>query len=115
MISRQINLWVVKIDPGEIRISAEKYNKYDVLIEIRVHGSVARGYAIDSAASTPRTVAILVPDGMNPPASIDTESIDVSGLQRQASFTAKLLLPSNMRFKQETDAIVNVVINVKRK
>ncbi len=76
-----------------------------------LRGAVAPGYWISRVTTDPIAVQIQgTPDKLAPVDRIDTDSIDVSGLNANRSFRVPLVLPDGVSLLQPTDATVGVTV-----
>lgn len=112
MIKHPSNFSVVEIAPSQIIVRVEKFNSFDVAIEAKTQGLVASGYRVNEITIAPEKVGVLVPDGILTPKKIITQPVDIAGLQETRTFSSRLILPANMRFRDEVSPTVTVRVTV---
>lgn len=115
MVSRPLNLGVVKVDPQQVRIQATEYTPQSVPIIVETQGRPATGVVVDSIRVEPGNVTILVPKGTTAPASIHTEAISLSGTRDSSRATAKLIIPTGFYLSPKSPAEISVEVVLRKK
>ncbi|MBI4114293.1 MAG: DNA integrity scanning protein DisA nucleotide-binding domain protein [Candidatus Niyogibacteria bacterium] len=115
MVRHPAVLSVVEIVPLQIHVRVTEFRAFEVPIEADVAGDVASDVRIDSVVVIPEHIGILVPEGMLPPKSVQTVPVNITGLSASKVFSSRLLLPSNMRFRDSISPSVSVKVNVVKK
>ena len=115
MISRPLNFSVVNISPQNIQVTAIKYKSVSTPIEARTTGHPATGFQLGNIILSQNAITLLVPDAVTPPQTIETESINVSGLRETATLSANLKLPQNIRLKENEPSSIDVTVEIRRR
>jgi len=112
MIIHPASFSVVEVVPSQITVQVKKFNSFDVSVRTDTQGTVASGYRISSITITPDRVGVLVPEGIVPPEFIITQPISVDGLDATKTFSSRLILPANMRFRDNVSPTVSVKVTL---
>lgn len=115
MMARPINFSVVKAVPAALQLNVKQYNEFEIPIKIITKGRVARSVKFVSAAPNPSSIKILIRDGTEPPASINTEPINIENLSETKMFEANIVFPQNTRIPKLQKSSISVLIEVQQK
>ncbi|QSX07905.1 hypothetical protein J0B03_08810 [Alkalibacter rhizosphaerae] len=85
----------ITLDPAEVTVTAAIGNNYLLPVEAIVTGTPAEGFQIKEIQMTPANVAI-ISQGPTPVEKIETEPINIEGIQEDAEVTAKLIIPNGL-------------------
>lgn len=105
------NLSLIEFEPTKILLTATKYNATSVSVKPNITGQPADGLEMTQTLITPDTVEVWVPEGMEAPQEIMTETIDVTNITESSIIPVKLVVPEDLRLISGQGA-VNVAITV---
>lgn len=115
MISTPSNVNVVGIKPSRITVSASKFVRISVPIEVVTENEPAPGVIIQKITITPSSVRVLVPGRqLRNNIKIKTAPIDLQQLTATKTLKPKLIIPPEVQFEGKREPSVNVVIKVRR-
>ena len=112
-VKRPLQISVLDITPANVRITAQKYEIFEIPVQIRQIGEFPEGVEIEKIEVSPSKISLLVASNLPTPGTIFTEAIDISGLKETKTFTVKFDLPSGTRLRKEQKNEVSVTISVK--
>jgi len=104
---------LVNYEPQVVLVSSEKYNKVTVAVIAKTKGLAPKGTELKGTAVTPDKIEILVPQGMEAPVEISTETIDVSNQTESIIVPVKLIINEKYRLV-EKENVVNVALDVEK-
>jgi uncharacterized protein (TIGR00159 family) len=113
MVKTPSNLSVSGLEPDRIRIVASRLIPMVVPIELKTAGKPAPGVAIKGIDIKPSYITVLVPKKLrNRGIKIQTEVIDLNGINEKTVLFPKLILPSEILFVDGRQPPIKVTINV---
>jgi len=116
MIRTPFNLSVVGIKPDRITLSASKFIRVSLPIEVVTENSPDSRIIIQKITAIPSSVKVLVPGRLyRSGIKIQTEPINLKSLTSQQTFTPRLIFPSEVQFEGRKPPSVKVVIKVGKK
>jgi diadenylate cyclase len=116
MIRTPSGISIVAIKPGKVAVTASKFIRATVPIEVVTENSPVPGFAIAKITATPSSVRVLLPGKIYKSViKIQTEPVDLKSLNATHTFTPKLILPSEIQFERGKPPLIKVVVTVKKK
>ncbi|MBN1636217.1 MAG: diadenylate cyclase [Deltaproteobacteria bacterium] len=116
MIRIPSNLSVVNFQPEQIQINAYKLYTIDSKLEPKTTGSLPPQFVLKSITISPEKISVLGPYKFIKNTNIiKSEPVDLSTITQSATFDTKIILPSEMRFKNGQNPSVKVTVEVEQK
>lgn len=104
---------IIKIEPKVIRVVAHEIRYVVVPVEVRTQGKVAEGFTLASATASPSQVLVSVSTSRSTELkSVETEPIDVAGLDSSQTRQVNLILPENVWPAPESQTSVTVQLEI---
>ena len=116
LIRRPQNIKVLDVSPDKIQFTARKVVEKTLLIIPKTEGNAAPGFFIENIKASPSSLPFLVPENLaGQIENIPTESINIAGIDKTASFTAQLNLPPNIRLiNEEKPPVIQISVTIKK-
>jgi len=115
MIVHPPSFAVVEIAPSQITVIVQKFNSFDVLIKAETQGAIDSGYRVSSITIIPEDIGVLIPEGTIAPEFILTQLLAITGLEETKTFSSRLILPANMRFRDNISPTVSVKVIIEER
>lgn len=116
MIRTPFSISVVAIKPGKVAVSASKFIRVSIPIEVITENSPDPAVSIQKIIAIPSSVKVLLPGKMHKSGiKIQTETINLKSLNATHTFAPRLILPSEIQFERGKPPLVKVVVTVKKK
>ena len=115
MINTPSNISVAGIKPSRITITASKFVRVSVPVEVVTENEPGPGIIVQKITVTPSSLRVLVPARqLRNNIKIQTAPIDLQALTASTTLTPKLVIPPEFQFEGKTAPSVNVVIKIRR-
>lgn len=108
------NLTLVKFEPEAVLLTSTKFKTANVPIAVKVTGELQEEIELKSIVSNPEGIEILVPEDVEEPKEIITETIDISNLTESVIIPIQLVLPEGIIPTSEIETI-NAAVNIEPK
>lgn len=109
------SLSLVGIEPAKIKLIAHQMVPTSVPIKVQTSGTLPPELTLRRIFVTPRSIEVMAPPHGKGPAEILTEPINLKDITATTSLTPKLVLPPDMRFKNNKSSSVRVTLEIERK
>lgn len=107
---------VVNITPEKIVLKAYKMLSFDVPVEAATFGRLPAGIVLNNIMVEPQTVSVTAPSTINRgEIKITTEGIDLRKISQTQTIEVKLILPEQVRLKDEKQRSAKVTIAAENK
>ena len=107
---------VVNVDPNEIHLNTYRVITVSTPVEIKTKGRPSADIVIKSMKIEPRDIQVIVPSTMvKDKIFITTEPIDLKSIAQTTTVAPALVLPENVRFPEDKNPDVKVMIEIEKK
>ena len=115
MINTPSNISVVGIKPSRITITASKFVRVSVPVEVVTENEPGPGIIVQKITVTPSSLRVLVPTRqLRDNIKIKTAPIDLQAMTATTTLKPKLVIPPEVQFEGKKAPSVNVVIKIRR-
>lgn len=115
MINIPSNINVVAFKPGRITITASKFVRVSVPVEVVTENEPGPGIIVQKITVTPSSLRVLIPTRqLRNNIKIKTAPIDLRALTTTTTVKPKLEIPPEVQFENKKAPPVNVVIKIRR-
>ena len=116
MIRTPFNLSVVAIKPGKVIVTASKFIRASIPIEVITENSPDPRVTLQKITASPSSVKVLLPGRLHKSGvKIQTEPINLKSLTSTQTFTPRLIFPSEIQFERGKPPVVKVVVTIRKK
>jgi len=113
MVRIPSNLSLVRIKPGNIRVTANRYHLASFSVQVRTAGELPDGYALRDVTAFPSSLQVMATRGfIRRRAPLSTEPVDLSHIHENTNLETRVLLPPEVRMKYGQSPWVRVVVRV---
>lgn len=116
MVRVPSNLSLVRIKPDTIRVTAYRFHPFNAQIRVNTSGELPKGCEFKGMNTNPVALPVFATRNFirrKPP--LETEKIDLSQINETRSFDTRILIPSEVRLRNNQSQWVRVTIYVTRK
>ena len=114
MINTPSNLTVVGIKPSRITLSASRFVRVSVPVEVVTENAPASGITIQKITVTPSSITVLAPGTLQrSKIKIRTAPIDLRPLTSTTTLAPKLIIPPEVQWEGRKAPSIKVVLKVK--
>ncbi len=115
MLNIPSNITVAGIKPGRITVSASRFIRVSVPIEVVTENAPPAGVVIQRISVTPSTVRVRIPGKLyRSKMKIQTAPVDLSKVTSTTTLIPKLIVPPEVQFEDKREPLVKVVIKTRR-
>jgi len=115
MINTPSNISVVVIKPSRITVTASKFVRVSVPVEVVTENEPGPGIIVQKITVTPSSLRVLVPTRqLRNDIKIKTAPIDLRALTSTTTFKPKLVIPPEVQFEGKKAPSIDVVIKIRR-
>jgi uncharacterized protein (TIGR00159 family) len=109
------NLSVAGIEPSKIDLKIHKMVVFDAPIKVQTSGKLPPGVSLRHITVEPKSIQVMGPSHTKKRAQILTEPINLQDITATTILASKLVLPSNMRFVNDTPPTVQVTVEIEQR
>jgi uncharacterized protein (TIGR00159 family) len=115
MINTPSNISVVVIKPSRITVTASKFVRVSVPVEVVTENEPGPGIIVQKITASPSSLRVLVPTRqLRNDIKIKTAPIDLRALTSTTTFKPKLVIPPEVQFEGKKTPSIDVVIKIRR-
>ena len=115
MINTPSNISVVVIKPSRITVTASKFVRVSVPVEVVTENEPGPGIIVQKITASPSSLRVLVPTRqLRNDIKIKTAPIDLRALTSTTTFKPKLVIPPEVQFEGKKAPSIDVVIKIRR-
>lgn len=115
MINTPSNISVVVIKPSRITVTASKFVRVSVPVEVVTENEPGPGIIVQKITASPSSLRVLVPTRqLRNDIKIKTAPIDLRALTSTTTLKPKLVVPPEVQFEGKKAPFVDVVIKIRR-
>jgi len=108
------NLTLVSFEPTSVLMTAQKYYLAEIPIRAKTKGTVQKNVEIKSVVVNPESIKVWIPESVEAPKEIETETIDISTQNESVIVPVKLVMPETIRTLSQ-DTAINVALTIENK
>jgi diadenylate cyclase len=115
MVKIPSNLSLVRINPENIRVTANRYFPTSIPIQVRISGELPDGYALKGITAFPSSLQVMATRTfIRRKAMLGTETVDLSHINDNTTLETRILLPPDVHLKYGQSPWVRVVVRVSK-